>query len=72
MALRTNGRRITREDVQAAFSEVLGEGESTARAAAPQAAVVVGALAFALLALAYLAGRRRGRKRTAVLEVRRI
>jgi hypothetical protein len=32
----TNGRRITREDLQAAYSQVMGEGEATARAAAPQ------------------------------------
>jgi hypothetical protein len=29
-------------------------------------------VALAVIAMAYLAGRRRGRKRTAVLEVRRI
>ena len=72
MAARSDRRRITRDDLQAAFDGVLGEGESAVRAAAPQAAVVGGAAALALVALAYLAGRRRGRKRTAVLEVRRI
>ncbi|HUZ10456.1 MAG TPA: hypothetical protein VMU76_09840 [Acidimicrobiales bacterium] len=72
MAVRTKGARVTREDLHAAFSDLLGEGEATARAAAPQAIVVAGAVALALFTLAYVAGRRRGRRRTAVLEVRRI
>ncbi len=72
MATRTNGRRITRDDLQEAFSRLAGEGESTAKAAVPQAAVVAGALALAVVALAYLAGRRRGRHRSAVVEIRRV
>ena len=32
---RTNGRLITREDLQAAYAQVVGEGEASARAAAP-------------------------------------
>ena len=31
----SNGRLITREDLQAAYSQVMGEGEATARAAVP-------------------------------------
>ena len=56
----TNGRRITREDLQAAYSRVFGEGEATARAAAPQGIAVVGAVALAVVTVAFLAGRRRG------------
>jgi hypothetical protein len=51
---------------------VLGEGEDKAKAAVPQAAVVAGAVALAVITLAYLAGRRRGRKRSAVVEIRRL
>ena len=40
----SNGRRITREDLQAAYSQVIGEGEATARAAAPQGLAVAGAV----------------------------
>ncbi|HEY3942298.1 MAG TPA: hypothetical protein VGL60_07415 [Acidimicrobiales bacterium] len=72
MAIGTSRQRISRDDLQAAFDRMLGEGESAIRAAVPQAAVVGGAVALALVAVAYVAGRRRGRKRTAVLEVRRI
>ena len=72
MATRTNGRRITRDDLQAAFSQLAGERQAVAKAAAPQAALVAGALALAAVTLAYLAGKRRGRHRSAVIEVRRI
>jgi hypothetical protein len=68
----TNGQRITREDLQAAYSQVIGEGEATARAAAPRALAVAGAVGMALVTLAFLAGRRRGRSRSAVVEIRRL
>jgi hypothetical protein len=72
MAVTTNGRRITRDDLEAAFSQVIGEGEAQAEAAVPSALVVAGAIALGVVALAYLAGKRRGRRRNAVLQVRRI
>jgi hypothetical protein len=68
----TTGQRITREDLQAAYSQVMGEGEATARAAAPRALAVAGAVGMALVTLAFLAGRRRGRSRSAVVEIRRL
>ena len=68
----TTGRRITREDLQAAYSQVVGEGEATARAAAPRALAVAGAIGMTLVTLAFLAGRRRGRSRSAVVEIRRL
>ena len=68
----TKGPRITREDLQAAYSQVLGEGEATARAAAPRALAVAGAIGMTLVTLAFLAGRRRGRSRSAVVEIRRL
>jgi hypothetical protein len=66
------GGRITREDLQAAYSQALGEGEATVRAAAPQALAVGGAIGLFLVTLAFLAGRRRGRSRSAVVEIRRL
>lgn len=69
---RTSGRRITRDDLQAAYSQLLGEGETTVRAAAPQGMAVVGAVGLAIVTLAFLAGRRRGRSRSAVVEIRRL
>jgi len=62
MATTTNGRRITRDDLQSAYSQVIGEGESTAEAALPKILAVAGAVAAVALTLAYLAGKRRGRR----------
>jgi hypothetical protein len=68
----SNGRVITREDLQAAYAQVVGEGGAEARAAAPRAMAIAGALAILVLALAFLAGRRRGRSSSAVVEIRRL
>ncbi len=67
----TNGR-ITREDLQAAYSQVMGQGEATAKAAAPKGIAVVGAVAATLLTVSFLAGRRRGKSRSAIVEIRRL
>ncbi len=72
MAVTTNGRRITRDDLQQAFSQVLGEGEAGVGVAVPRIAVVAGTVVLAVLTLTYLSGRRRGRKQSAVLEIRRL
>ena len=61
----SNGRLITREDLQAAYAQVMGEGEATVRAAAPRGLAVGGAIAIVIIALAFLAGRRRGRAKSA-------
>ena len=68
----SNGRVITREDLQAAYAQVVGEGEASARAAAPRGIAIAGAVAILVIALAFLAGKRRGRARSAVVEIRRL
>jgi hypothetical protein len=68
----TTGRRITRDDLRAAYSQVMGEGEATARAAAPKGVAVAGAVAVILLTVVFLAGRRRGRSTSALVEIRRL
>ncbi len=68
----SNGRLITRDDLQAAYAQVMGEGEAQVRAAAPRGLAVGGAVAILIIALAFLAGRRRGRARSAVVEIRRL
>lgn len=72
MTVETNGRRITREDLQQAFDKFLGEGQETAKAVVPQTVVLGAAAAVAVIAVAFLAGRRRGRRRSAVVVVRRV
>ena len=68
----SNGRLITREDLQAAYAQVVGEGEASARAAAPRGLAIAGAIAIVVITLAFLAGKRRGKARSAVIEIRRL
>jgi hypothetical protein len=72
MSMRTNGRPITRADLETAFQRVVGEGEGTVQSAAPTALAVAGAAALVVVALAYLAGKRRGRHKSSVVEIRRL
>ena len=71
MPLQTNGR-ITRTDLEVAFSRAWGDGHEQATAVIPQAAIVAGALALAVVAAAFLLGKRRGRRRSPVVEIRRL
>jgi hypothetical protein len=68
----SNGRLITREDLQAAYAQVVGEGEASALSAAPRGLAIAGAVAIVVIALAFLAGKRRGKARSAVIEIRRL
>jgi hypothetical protein len=64
--------RITRGDLETKLREVSGDASETVEAAKPQ--LLGGAAAALILALlvAYLLGRRRGRKRSAIVEIRRV
>jgi hypothetical protein len=63
--------RITKGDLEAKLREVTGDVNETVEAARPQ--LVGGAVAgvLILVLVAYLLGRRRGRKRSAIVEIRR-
>ncbi len=65
-------RPITKEDLQAKFAELQGSaGEQVDQA---QSAVALAAVATvgALIVAAFLLGRRRGRKKQTVVEIRRV
>lgn len=66
------GARITRDDIEAHFRDLNGEVGSEVESARSQLLTVGVVVAVVVVAVAYLAGRRRGRKRSAVIEVRRI
>ena len=72
MAVETNGRRISRDDLQAAFAKAIGGGQETVRANLPPVLVTVGAVALGLVAVAYALGRRGGKNDSAVVEIRRL
>jgi len=63
---------ITRRDIEAKFGELRGEVDDRAQAAkVPAIAVAVGAVVLTVVA-AYWFGKRKGKKRQMVLEIRRI
>jgi hypothetical protein len=72
MTVSTNGNKISRDDLERAFSQIVGDGEEAAERTLPQIVVAGAAVVLGMVALAYLAGRRRGRGRSAVVQVRRI
>jgi predicted xylose isomerase-like sugar epimerase len=65
-------RKITRDDIEAKLQELRGEVDQRAEAAkVPAIAIAVG-VAVVTIAAAYLFGRRKGKRRQTVLEIRRI
>ena len=72
MPVETNGRRISRDDLQAAVAKAIGEGQETVRASLPPVLIVAGAVAVGLVAIAYVLGRRGGRNDSAIVEIRRL
>lgn len=64
--------KLTRNDVEAKFRELQGDLTSAAEGAKSKLIVVAGAAAVAVLVVAYVIGRRAGRKRSTVVEIRRL
>ena len=65
-------RKITRDDIEAKLQELRGEVSQQAEAAKmPAIAIAVGVVVLSIAA-AYVLGRRKGRKRQTVLEIRRL
>lgn len=68
----TTDAPVTRGTIEAKLREIRGEVDSAARSARPYMAVAGVAVAVAVVGLAYLLGRRKGKKRTTLVEVRRV
>ena len=68
----TTTTRVTRDDIEAKLREMAGEVDDRVEAARPT--ILVGAVAAVVIvgAVAYLWGRRRGRRRSALVEIRRL
>ncbi len=65
-------RRITRADLEAKLREVRGEVEEKGEAAKSTGLTVALIGVAALVAVAFLLGRRRGRSKSTVVEIRRV
>jgi ammonia channel protein AmtB len=63
---------VTRDDLEAKMRELQGEVSDTAGAAGNVLLVVGAAAGVAAIAVVFLLGRRSGRKKTTVVEVRRV
>jgi hypothetical protein len=68
----TQTERITRDQIEAKFRELTGGVEEDLESARSQALTVAVGVGIALVAVIFLIGRRSGRRRSAVVEVRRI
>ena len=65
-------RKITRDDIEAKLREIQGDvGQRAEAAKVPAIAIAVG-VAVVTIAAAYFLGRRKGKRRQTVLEIRRI
>ena len=65
-------RKITRDDLEAKFREVKGGVDQRARAAKETAMPFAIGAGLILLFLVYLVGKRVGKKKSTVVEIRRI
>ena len=63
--------RVERSQVESSLRDLFGEGEQAARQYAGVTAGAAGALGFLAMVFAFLVGRRKGRRRSAVVEIRR-
>jgi hypothetical protein len=63
---------VTRDDIEAKFREVQGEVDDVAGEAVNYALVVGAAVAVGVVVVAFWLGRRRGKRRGTVIEVRRV
>jgi len=64
--------RITRSDIEAKLRDMRGEVDKTAEAAKAPLTAIAGAAAVAVVLLSFLLGKRRGRRKSTVVEIRRV
>ncbi len=64
--------KISRDDLEAKLREISGGVEETVEAARPTVISTAAAAVVLAILVAYLLGRRRGRARSAVIEIRKV
>jgi hypothetical protein len=64
--------RITRDQIEAKFRELTGDVDEEISSARSQAVTIALSVGVAAVAVIFLIGRRAGRRKSAVVEVRRI
>jgi hypothetical protein len=63
--------KITRNDIEAKLREIQGEVDDTAESAKGMAVAVGAAIAVSVVVVVFLLGKRRGKRGTTIVEVRR-
>lgn len=66
------GGKITRGDIESKLRELRGEVDAAGASAKQYALVAGGVVAVAVVALAFTFGKRRGKKKRTVVEIRRV
>lgn len=64
--------QITRDDIEAKFRELQSDVETTAESAKSVAIIVGAVVAVAVVLAVFVLGKRRGHKKTTIVEVRRL
>lgn len=65
-------RRVSRADIEAKLNELKGEVEGAASSARPIGMAVAAGAAVVVVVAVFLLGRRSGKQRTTVVEIRRV
>ncbi len=72
MTAPTSGVPITRGDIEAKIRQLQGQVDTTAEAAKGPAMMVAAGVGAFLLMVSFLLGKRRGKKKTTTVEIRRV
>ena len=68
----TSTSKISRDDIEAKLREIAGGVDEQVEAARPKLMAGAVTAVVVVVVLSYLVGRRRGRRRSAVVEIRRL
>ncbi|MBA2625043.1 MAG: hypothetical protein H0U89_05510 [Acidimicrobiia bacterium] len=66
------GAEVSRDDIEAKLREIRGDVDELGESTRSVAGVVIVAAVVAVIALTYFLGKRKGKKKTTVVEVRRV
>ena len=66
------GDRVTRADIEAKFGELQGDVETAGEAAKGVGMAVAGVAVVVVISLVFLLGKRRGKRKTTTVEIRRV
>ncbi|MGI8985044.1 MAG: hypothetical protein ACR2HM_11035 [Acidimicrobiales bacterium] len=72
MSIQSTNGKISRADIESKLHEMRGDVEESAEAAKTPLMAIAGGVAVAIVVVAFLLGTRRGRRRSTVVEIRRV